>query len=67
MAAKVPQGVCCRAKQTVKLDGKKMGRFKKCYGSNCLEVGNKERRGLIVDSQVSRMETAQKVTLVTNR
>lgn len=43
----------------------KMGRFKKYYGSNCLEVGNKGESGIIVDSQVFRMEAAQKVTLVT--
>lgn len=43
----------------------KRDRFKKYYGSNCVEVGNKGESEIIVDSHVSRMETAQKVTLVT--
>ena len=62
LAAREPLRECCRAKQTrtdVTKDSenrwKKMGRFKKYSGSNCLELGGKGKSGVIVDLQVSRM------------
>lgn len=35
------------------MDGKKLGRSEKYYGSDCLEVGGKGEGGMTADSQVS--------------